>query len=66
MRHGMPLCQDFAGGARTVGHLGCLQSGEVGQIRNRRVEYDVGATVRKIHAVPNRDRTLGDHLRDGR
>jgi diadenosine tetraphosphatase ApaH/serine/threonine PP2A family protein phosphatase len=35
-------------------------------IRFRRVEYDVDTTVRKIHAVPELDRILGDRLREGR
>jgi diadenosine tetraphosphatase ApaH/serine/threonine PP2A family protein phosphatase len=35
-------------------------------IRYRRVEYDVEATVRKIHAVPELDKFLGDRLRKGR
>jgi diadenosine tetraphosphatase ApaH/serine/threonine PP2A family protein phosphatase len=35
-------------------------------IRFRRVEYDVETTVRKIHAVPELDRFLGDRLREGR
>jgi predicted phosphodiesterase len=35
-------------------------------IRFRRVEYDVEATVQKIHAIPDLDRILGDRLRDGR
>jgi diadenosine tetraphosphatase ApaH/serine/threonine PP2A family protein phosphatase len=32
----------------------------------RRVEYDVEATVRKIHAESELDRVLGDRLREGR
>jgi diadenosine tetraphosphatase ApaH/serine/threonine PP2A family protein phosphatase len=32
----------------------------------RRVEYDVDATVKKIHATPELDRFLGDRLRLGR
>jgi hypothetical protein len=32
----------------------------------RRVDYDVGATVRKIHDVPDLQNFLGDRLRDGR
>jgi predicted phosphodiesterase len=32
----------------------------------RRVEYDVEATVRKIHAESELDRMLGDRLREGR
>jgi len=32
----------------------------------RRVEYDVETTIKKIHAVPELDRFLGDRLRDGR
>jgi diadenosine tetraphosphatase ApaH/serine/threonine PP2A family protein phosphatase len=32
----------------------------------RRVEYDVETTVKKIHAIPELDRFLGDRLRDGR
>ncbi len=32
----------------------------------RRVEYDVKATVRKIHAIPQLDRMLGDRLPEGR
>jgi diadenosine tetraphosphatase ApaH/serine/threonine PP2A family protein phosphatase len=32
----------------------------------RRVEYDVDATARKIYAVPELDRALGDRLREGR
>jgi predicted phosphodiesterase len=35
-------------------------------IRFRRVVYDVSMTVRKIHAVPELDRFLGDRLRDGK
>jgi predicted phosphodiesterase len=35
-------------------------------VRFRRVEYDVDQTVRKIHAVPELDRDLGDRLREGR
>jgi diadenosine tetraphosphatase ApaH/serine/threonine PP2A family protein phosphatase len=35
-------------------------------IRFRRVEYDVEETVRKIHALPELDRVLGDRLREGR
>jgi diadenosine tetraphosphatase ApaH/serine/threonine PP2A family protein phosphatase len=35
-------------------------------IRFRRVEYDVEETVRKIHALPELDRILGDRLREGR
>jgi diadenosine tetraphosphatase ApaH/serine/threonine PP2A family protein phosphatase len=35
-------------------------------ITYRRVEYDVEATVRKIHAVPDLDRGLGDRLFVGR
>jgi len=35
-------------------------------IRFRRVEYDVEATVRKIHAESELDRVLGDRLREGR
>ena len=35
-------------------------------LRFRRVEYDVEQTVRKIHAVPELDRVLGDRLREGR
>jgi diadenosine tetraphosphatase ApaH/serine/threonine PP2A family protein phosphatase len=36
------------------------------QVRFRRVEYDVDATVRKVHAEPALDRVLGDRLREGR
>lgn len=32
----------------------------------RRVEYDVGATVRKIHAIPELAKFLGDRLLEGR
>jgi diadenosine tetraphosphatase ApaH/serine/threonine PP2A family protein phosphatase len=32
----------------------------------RRVEYDVDATVRKVHATPDLDDFLGDRLREGR
>lgn len=32
----------------------------------RRVEYDVDTTVRKIHAIPDLDRFLGDRLREGK
>jgi predicted phosphodiesterase len=32
----------------------------------RRVEYDIEATIQKIHAVPDLDNFLGDRLRDGR
>jgi predicted phosphodiesterase len=35
-------------------------------IRYRRVEYDLETTVRKIHAVPELERMLGDRLREGR
>ena len=35
-------------------------------IHYRRVEYDVEATVRKIHAESELDRVLGDRLREGR
>jgi len=35
-------------------------------VRYRRVEYDVEATVRKIHAIPSLNRFLGDRLREGR
>lgn len=35
-------------------------------IHFRRVEYDVETTVKKIHAVPDLDRFLGDRLRQGR
>jgi diadenosine tetraphosphatase ApaH/serine/threonine PP2A family protein phosphatase len=35
-------------------------------IRFRRVDYDVDETVRKIFAVPELDRFLGDRLRTGR
>jgi diadenosine tetraphosphatase ApaH/serine/threonine PP2A family protein phosphatase len=35
-------------------------------IRYRRVAYDVEATVKKIHAVPDLDKFLGDRLRKGR
>jgi diadenosine tetraphosphatase ApaH/serine/threonine PP2A family protein phosphatase len=35
-------------------------------IRYRRVEYDVDATAKKIYAVPELDRFLGDRLRSGR
>jgi diadenosine tetraphosphatase ApaH/serine/threonine PP2A family protein phosphatase len=31
----------------------------------RRIEYDVEETIRKIHAVPELDRKLGDRLRRG-
>jgi predicted phosphodiesterase len=34
-------------------------------IRYRRVEYDFETTIRKIHAVPELDRLLGDRLRLG-
>jgi diadenosine tetraphosphatase ApaH/serine/threonine PP2A family protein phosphatase len=34
-------------------------------VRWRRVEYDVDTTVRKIHAIPDLDRSLGDRLRVG-
>src|SRR5262245_4288906 len=34
-------------------------------VRFRRVEYDIEATVKKIHAVPELDRFLGDRLRQG-
>jgi predicted phosphodiesterase len=37
-----------------------------GVIRFRRVEYDVDATVRKIHAESELDRALGDRLPEGR
>jgi diadenosine tetraphosphatase ApaH/serine/threonine PP2A family protein phosphatase len=32
----------------------------------RRVEYDVEATIRKMHAIPELERFLGDRLREGR
>jgi diadenosine tetraphosphatase ApaH/serine/threonine PP2A family protein phosphatase len=32
----------------------------------RRVEYDVGTTVRKIHDIPDLENFLGDRLREGR
>ena len=32
------------------------------RITFRRVEYDVEQTVRKIHAIPELDRMLGDRL----
>lgn len=35
-------------------------------IRHRRVEYDVEAVVRKVHAESELDRVLGDRLREGR
>lgn len=35
-------------------------------IRFRRVEYDVEATNRKIHGIPEIDQFLGDRLRKGR
>jgi diadenosine tetraphosphatase ApaH/serine/threonine PP2A family protein phosphatase len=35
-------------------------------VRFRRVEYDVDATVKKIYAIPDLDKFLGDRLRDGR
>jgi predicted phosphodiesterase len=35
-------------------------------IQYRRVEYDVDTTVKKIHAVPDLDKFLGDRLRKGR
>jgi diadenosine tetraphosphatase ApaH/serine/threonine PP2A family protein phosphatase len=35
------------------------------RIQFRRVPYDVDETVRKIHAVPELDRRLGDRLRRG-
>jgi diadenosine tetraphosphatase ApaH/serine/threonine PP2A family protein phosphatase len=35
------------------------------EIRFRRVEYDVGATVKKIYANPELENFLGDRLREG-
>jgi diadenosine tetraphosphatase ApaH/serine/threonine PP2A family protein phosphatase len=35
-------------------------------VRYRRVEYDIEATIRKIHEIPDLDDFLGDRLRDGR
>ena len=35
-------------------------------VRFRRVEYDIDATVQKIHDIPDLDNFLGDRLRDGR
>jgi diadenosine tetraphosphatase ApaH/serine/threonine PP2A family protein phosphatase len=35
-------------------------------IRYRRVEYDVQTTIKKIHAIPDLDNSLGDRLRTGR
>ena len=35
-------------------------------IRFRRIDYDIDATVRKIHNVPDLDNVLGNRLRDGR
>jgi len=35
-------------------------------LRFRRVPYDVDATVRKIHAIPDLEDFLGDRLREGR
>jgi diadenosine tetraphosphatase ApaH/serine/threonine PP2A family protein phosphatase len=35
-------------------------------IHYRRVAYDVEATIKKIHAVPDLDKFLGDRLRKGR
>jgi predicted phosphodiesterase len=32
----------------------------------RRVEYDIEATIQKIHSIPELDNFLGDRLRDGR
>ena len=36
------------------------------EVNFRRVEYDVDSTVKKIHAIPELDRFLGDRLREGR
>jgi predicted phosphodiesterase len=35
-------------------------------LRFRRVEYDIDATVKKIYAIPDLENFLGDRLRDGR
>jgi diadenosine tetraphosphatase ApaH/serine/threonine PP2A family protein phosphatase len=35
------------------------------RVMYRRVEYDVEATIRKIHAIPEIDNFLGDRLREG-
>lgn len=35
-------------------------------INYRRIDYDVEATIRKIHSIPELDRFLGDRLREGR
>ena len=35
-------------------------------IQFRRVEYDINATIKKIHDIPDLDDFLGDRLRDGR
>lgn len=37
-----------------------------GWVEFRRVEYPVETTIRKIHAIPELDRFLGDRLREGR
>jgi predicted phosphodiesterase len=34
-------------------------------VRFRRVEYDFEVTIRKVHAIAELDRVLGDRLRDG-
>ncbi len=39
---------------------------EDGQLRFRRVEYDVEKTIRKIYEIPDLDDFLGDRLREGR
>jgi diadenosine tetraphosphatase ApaH/serine/threonine PP2A family protein phosphatase len=44
----------------------CYVLFEPHELRYRRVEYDVEATIKKIHANPNLDDYLGDRLRDGR
>ena len=36
------------------------------RVRYRRVEYDVEEARRKIHAVSELERVLGDRLREGR
>jgi predicted phosphodiesterase len=36
------------------------------ELRYRRVEYDVDATVKKIYAIPDLQNFLGDRLREGR
>jgi diadenosine tetraphosphatase ApaH/serine/threonine PP2A family protein phosphatase len=45
---------------------GCYVLLHEGTIRFRRVEYDIETTIKKIHAISDLDRILGDRLRNGR